>query len=455
MENKFTAIILAAGMGTRMKSNLPKPAHKACGKALINWVSDAAKKAGAEKIIAVVGHGKEEIEKIAREGTVFAEQKNMLGTGDAVSSALPFVEPGYTVILCGDTPIITAETIKGALNETVEKGLDALVLTADAEDPTGYGRIIKENGLVKKIVEEKNCSPEEKKITEINSGMFVFKSDALLSSVPKIEKNEVSGEYYFTDTVEILVSKGKKVGSYKIADFDEIMGVNDRVALSKADAVLRKRINYDLMYSGVTIIDPERTYIEDGVKIGRDSVVLPGTVLEGDTVIGAGCVIGPDTKLKNTIIGDGTEVVKSVGLDCVVGENTTVGPFAYLRPDTKVGNHCRIGDFVELKNSTIGDGTKVSHLTYVGDSDVGERVNFGCGTVTVNYDGAKKYRTTIGNDVFVGCNSNLVAPVTLSDGAYTAAGSTITDDVPESTLAIARARQVNKDKWNDRRKNKK
>ncbi len=285
--------------------------------------------------------------------------------------------------------------------------------------------------------------------------MFVFKSDALLSSVPKIEKNEVSGEYYFTDTVEILVSKGKKVGSYKIADFDEIMGVNDRVALSKADAVLRKRINYDLMYSGVTIIDPERTYIEDGVKIGRDSVVLPGTVLEGDTVIGADCVIGPDTKLKNTIIGDGTEVVKSVGLDCAVGENTTVGPFAYLRPDTKVGNHCRIGDFVELKNSAIGDGTKVSHLTYVGDSDVGERVNFGCGTVTVNYDGAKKYRTTIGNDVFVGCNSNLVAPVTLSDGAYTAAGSTITDDVPESTLAIARARQVNKDKWNDRRKNKK
>lgn len=189
--------------------------------------------------------------------------------------------------------------------------------------------------------------------------------------------------------MEILVSNGKKVGSYKIADFDEIMGVNDRVALSKADAVLRKRINYDLMYSGVTIIDPERTYIEDGVKIGRDSVVLPGTVLEGDTVIGADCVIGPDTKLKNTIIGDGTEVVKSVGLDCAVGENTTVGPFAYLRPDTKVGNHCRIGDFVELKNSAIGDGTKVSHLTYVGDSDVGERVNFGCGTVTVNYDGAK------------------------------------------------------------------
>lgn len=455
MENKFTAVILAAGMGSRMKSNLPKPAHKACGKELINWVIDAARAAGAEKTVAVVGHGKEEIEKTARTGTVFAEQKNMLGTGDAVASALSFIDPGYTVILCGDTPIITAETINGALSETVKKGYDALVLTADAYNPTGYGRIVKEGGLVKKIVEEKNASCEEKKITEINSGMFVFKSDALLSSVPKIEKNEVSGEYYFTDTVEILVSEGKKVGSYKIADFDEIMGVNDRVALSKADAVLRRRINYSLMYSGVTITDPERTYIEDGVKIGRDSVILPGTILEGNTVIGEGCVIGPDTKLTDVSIGDKTTVIKSVGLDCAVGCGTSVGPFAYLRPATNVGDGCRIGDFVELKNSTIGDGTKVSHLTYVGDSDVGERVNFGCGTVTVNYDGAKKYRTTIGNDVFVGCNSNLVAPVTLSDGAYTAAGSTITDNVPENTLAIARARQVNKDSWNDRRKNKK
>lgn len=455
MENKFTAVILAAGMGTRMKSDLAKPVHKACGKELINWVVDATKEAGAEKIVTVVGHGKEQVIKASREGIVFAEQTSMPGTGGAVYSALDEIDGGYVVILCGDTPIIRQETIQAAVEETKNGGFDALVITAEADNPYGYGRIVKENGLVKRIVEEKNCSDEEKTIKEINSGMYVFNSEALKDSVKKIKKNEVSGEYYFTDTVEILVSEGKKIGSYKISDFDEIMGVNDRVALSLAEKILRKRINESLMYGGVTIIDPERTYISDSVKIGKDTVVMPGTVLEGETVIGDACVIGPDTMLKDANIGNGTEVIKTVGNNCTVGENTHVGPFAYLRPDTKVGDGCRIGDFVEIKNSNIGNGTKVSHLTYVGDSDVGERVNFGCGTVTVNYDGAKKYRTKIGNDVFVGCNSNLVAPVTLSDGAYTAAGSTITDDVPEHTLAIARARQVLKTGWKDRRQNKK
>lgn len=235
----------------------------------------------------------------------------------------------------------------------------------------------------------------------------------------------------------------------------ERMEVRDRVGLAGAEAVLRSRINRRYMCDGVTITDPARTYIDEDVVIGRDSVILPGTMLFGKTVIGEGCEIGPDTKLTDAVIGDGTSVVKSVGISCTVGTKTTVGPFAYLRPDSVVGDGCRIGDFVELKNTNIGNGTKVSHLTYVGDSDVGERVNFGCGTVTVNYDGAKKYRTTIGNDVFVGCNSNLVAPVTLADGAYTAAGSTITDNVPEHTLAIARARQVLKENWNDRRNHKK
>lgn len=455
MENKFTAVILAAGMGTRMKSDIPKPAHKACGKELINWVTDAAKEAGAEKIIAVVAHGKDAVMAASREGVVFAEQTSMPGTGGAVACALGEVEDGYAVILCGDTPIIRGETIKAAVDATVKGDFDALVITADAKEQYGYGRIVKEDGLVKRIVEEKNCTEEEKKIKEINSGMYVFKSEALFDSVKKIKRNEISGEYYFTDTVEILVSEGKKIGSYKISDFDEIMGVNDKVALSSAEKILRKRINEHLMYSGVIITDPERTYISDSVKIGKDTVVMPGSVLEGETVIGDDCVIGPDTMLKDAVIGNGTEVIKTVGNSCTVGENTHVGPFAYLRPDTNVGDGCRIGDFVELKNSNIGNGTKVSHLTYVGDSDVGERVNFGCGTVTVNYDGSNKYRTKIGNDVFVGCNSNLVAPVTLSDGAYTAAGSTITDDVPEHTLAIARARQVLKSGWKDKRHNKK
>lgn len=425
MNNKFDIIILAADMGAAMKSALPKAVHKAAGKELINWVTDAADDAGAQNVTAVLGRDMECIEKAARAGTFFAVQEEGLGMCDAVEAALSHVENEICVILYGDMPLITANTISYAVSELEKCKLVALALTADGE----------------------------RKTAEIHSGMFVFRSAALKDAVLQI-KNEKSGENCFEDTFEALASDGKAVESRAVSCSDEIMAVNDRVALAKADKILRNRINERHMLSGVTIIDHERTYISDEVTIGRDSVILPGCMLCGRTVIGEGCEIGPDTTLENAIIGDGTRVQKTVGMDCVVNTNTTVGPFAYLRPGTVIGDNCRIGDFVEIKNSTVGNGTKVSHLTYVGDSDVGERVNFGCGTVTVNYDGAKKYRTTIGNDVFVGCNSNLVAPVTLEDGAYTAAGSTITDRVPEGSLAIARARQVNKEKWNDRRKNK-
>lgn len=421
MNNKFDVIILAADMGEAMNSALPKAVHKAAGKELINWVIDAADDAGAQKVTAVVEHGREHIEKAARTGTFFAVPEEGLGTGAEINAAVSHIESEICVILYGDRSLITANTISGAVCELEKSKLATLILTADGEG----------------------------KAAKINSGMFVFSSDELKEAALKMK-----GEYGFEDVVEALASEGKAVGSLTVSDIDELMAVNDRVALAKADKILRRRINERHMLSGVTIIDPERTYISDEVTIGRDSVILPGCMLSGKTVIGEGCEIGPDTTLENAIIGDGTRVQKTVGMDCVVNTNTTVGPFAYLRPGTVVGDNCRIGDFVEIKNSAIGNGTKVSHLTYVGDSDVGERVNFGCGTVTVNYDGAKKYRTTIGNDVFVGCNSNLVAPVTLEDGAYTAAGSTITDRVPEGSLAIARARQVNKEKWNDRRKNK-
>lgn len=421
MNNKFDAIILAADVGEAMKSALPKAVHKAAGKELINWVIDAAKVAGAQKVTAVLGHGGECVKKAARTGTFFAVQKNELGAVDKLNVALSYIENEICVILYGDSPLITADTISGAVCELEKSKLAAITLTEDGK----------------------------RKTAKNNSGIFVFRSDELKKSVLKMKN-----EYSFEDAVEALASEGRAVGSLAVSDIDELMTVNDRVDLAKAEKILRRRINERHMLSGVTIIDPERTYISDEVTIGRDSVILPGCMLSGKTVIGEGCEIGPDTTLENAVIGDGTRVQKTVGTDCVVNTNTTVGPFAYLRPGTVVGDNCRIGDFVEIKNSTIGSGTKVSHLTYVGDSDVGERVNFGCGTVTVNYDGAKKYRTTIGNDVFVGCNSNLVAPVTLEDGAYTAAGSTITDRVPEGTLAIARARQVNKEKWNDRRKNK-
>lgn len=364
--------------------------HEAAGKSLINWVTDALSGAGAEKIYVVCDKNAEEIKISAREKVIF------ISPDEAKK-----LDSDAFVVTNANTPLLTGECIKKAVNAAEEYDI-VTVISSDGALLYALGKEV--------LTEGAKCG-------------FDF------SKVCGKTKKEIKCD-------------------------DAFCPIEDRVSLSVAEANLRKRINEKLMYSGVTIIDPERTYISDEVEISRDTVILPGCILKGKTVIGEGCVIGPDTTLENVIIGNGTTVQKTVGMDCVVNTNTTVGPFAYLRPNTVVGDNCRIGDFVELKNSFIGSGTKVSHLTYVGDSDVGERVNFGCGTVTVNYDGAKKYRTTIGNDCFIGCNSNLVAPVTLEDGAYTAAGSTITDNVPEKTLAIARARQVNKDTWNDRRKAK-
>lgn len=282
--------------------------------------------------------------------------------------------------------------------------------------------------------------------------MYVFNGADLLNALAKLKPNNAQGEYYLTDTLEILRNEGKKIGGFAISDNDEIRGINDRVQLAEAEAIMQKRLINHHMKNGVTFILPQTTIIEDGVEIGNDTIIYPNVYIKSGTQIGACCVIGKGSEITASKIGNRVTINNSVLLNCEIDDDTTVGPFAYIRPDTKVGKKARIGDFVELKNSNIGDGTKVSHLTYVGDSDVGERVNFGCGTVTVNYDGKKKYRTTIGDDCFIGCNTNLVAPVKVEDGAYTAAGSTITDDVPKESLAIARARQVIKTEWKDRRK---
>lgn len=405
---EFNAIILAYDTEGKMNSKIPKPCHNVAGKPMIACVYDALTEAGAFSVAVLAPDACEELKAAVGENALF------LGYNDikAFSS-----EKEAVVFMNADMPLVKSETIKQAVKRLEEKKLSALTVTADEEGFEG-------NGFFE---------------------FYVFSRDSVSKANGDIPT--FGGEKAFD-----LSEKTEKMCPGDIA---ELSVIDDRAALAYADGVLRKRINEKLMRSGVTIIDPERTYISDTVSVGRDTVILPGCILSGETVIGEDCVIGPDTTLENAVIGDGTHVQKTVGQACTVGKNTTVGPFAYLRPSTVVGDNCRIGDFVELKNSVIGNGTKVSHLTYVGDSDVGERVNFGCGTVTVNYDGAKKYRTTIGNDVFVGCNSNLVAPVTLADGAYTAAGSTITDDVPNGTLAIARARQVNKEQWNDRRKAKK
>lgn len=451
----FTSVILAAGMGTRMKSKMPKVLHKVCGKPLLKWVIDASEAAGADKVCAVVGHKAETVKEVLGDVCEFALQAEQKGTGHAVMQAIDVIKnsKGEVVILNGDTPLITAETINKAIEYHKNNGNQATVITAILDDATGYGRIVRDNdGSVLKIVEQKDASEEEKKINEVNSGMYVFDAQSLVYALDKITPNNAQGEYYLTDTLEILLSAGKKIGGYAISDNDEIRGINDRVQLNEAEKIMQKRINEYHMRNGVTMRNPESVYIEDGVEIGNDTEICQNVTIKSGTKIGSDCVIGSGSMLDRAVIHDGVDVLSSVILESEVDEGTHVGPFAYIRPNCHVGKEVKVGDFVELKNSNIDDGTKISHLTYIGDSDVGKRVNFGCGTVTCNYDGKKKYRTTIGDDCFVGCNTNFVSPINVGDGVYIAAGSTITEDIPENSLSIARARQVNKEGWKDKRK---
>ena len=449
------SIILAAGEGTRMKSVHAKVMQKAAGRTLIEWVLNAAAGAGAEQNIVVVGHCAEEIEDYLKDRVTYAYQRERLGTGHAVIQGIETIKDldGTVMVLCGDTPLITEKTLKAALDSHVESRRAVTVVTAIAEEPFGYGRIVRKNGKMTRIVEQKDASEEEKLIKEINSGMYLFDIKKLVSALGRITNNNAQGEYYLTDVIEILLKDGENADTY-IADMEETLGVNDRIQLAQADSLLNARKVKELMRDGVCVLDPSSVRADAGVKVGRDTVVYPGTILEGSTEIGEGCIIGPNTKLKNCRIGSETEIQYSVALDSSVGSNTSVGPFAYIRPNSSIGSGNKVGDFVEVKNAVIGDGTKIAHLTYVGDADVGKRVNFGCGTVVVNYDGISKHRSIIGDDCFIGCNSNLVSPVTIHKGAYTAAGSTITDEVPEKALAIARARQVNKDGWVDKNRRK-
>ena len=319
------------------------------------------------------------------------------------------------------------------------------------ENPTGYGRIVRNGESVEKIVEHKDCNEQEIKIQEVNAGMYCFDIESLLTSLEQLSNDNAQGEYYLTDVIEILKKENKKVGAM-ITDFEETLGVNSRAELAKVESIMRNRINRTHLDNGVTIIDPLNTYIEPEVVIGKDTIIYPGNVIEGKTVIGEDCILYPNSRINNSTIGNGVEIQSSVILDSKIGDETTVGPFAYVRPESNIGEHVRIGDFVEIKKSTIGNNTKVSHLTYIGDAEVGERCNFGCGTVVVNYDGKKKHKTIIGDDSFIGCNTNLVSPVEVKDNTYIAAGSTITKEVPEGSLAIARAKQQNIEGWVERKK---
>ena len=442
------SIILAAGEGKRMKSKLPKPLQKVCGKTLIDRVISAVTEAGAGKNIAVIGHMSDKMEEYLGDRVEYAYQRERLGTGHAVMQGIVSVsdKDGSVIVVCGDTPLITAEMIKEAYGEHTKECRAATVITAVCDNPFGYGRIVRRDGRVVKIVEQKDAAEEEKRINEINSGMYIFDIQRLKSALAKITNDNAQGEYYLTDAIEILINEGETVGAY-ITDMEQIMGVNDRAQLAEADRLLNRRNVKALMEGGVMVLNPDTVRVDDDVKVGADTVIYPNTILEGATKIGENCIIGPNTRIINCKISDNTEVQSSVATDSEIGSGTVVGPFAYIRPGSKIGDNIKVGDFVEIKNASIGNGTKIAHLTYVGDADVGERVNFGCGTVVVNYDGIHKHRTTIEDDCFIGCNTNLVSPVTVRKGAYTAAGSTITDEVPQDALAIARARQVVKEGW--------
>lgn len=446
MNNRF-AVILAAGQGTRMKSRLYKVLHSVCGKPMVQHVVDQVSLVGLEETVVVVGHGAEKVKEQLGENVTYVIQAEQLGTGHAVMQAESLLKDksGITIVLCGDTPLITKETIDALLKHHEELGAKATILTANASDPTGYGRIIRDNsGIVRKIVEQKDATDEELAITEINTGTYCFDNASLFHALKSVDNNNAQGEYYLPDVIEILQSNNELIAAFQTTNFDETLGVNDRVALSKAEEIMKKRINEEHMRKGVTIIDPQNTYIEASVKVGMDSIIYPGSMLKGNTVVGENCHIGPFTEVIDSQVGNNTSIKQSVVSQSEIGNDVNIGPFAHIRPLSQISDDVKIGNFVEVKKSTFGKGSKASHLSYIGDAEIGTDVNLGCGSITVNYDGKQKHLTKVEDGAFIGCNSNLIAPVTIGENVYVAAGSTITDDVPKNSLAIARGRQTNK-----------
>lgn len=452
------AIVLAAGQGKRMKSKLYKVLHPVCGKPMVLHVVDLAKALGAERTVVVVGHGAEAVRAAMGERAEFVMQEQQLGTGHAVMQAAPLLAEadGTTIVLYGDTPLLTAETVGQMVKAHQAQGGAVTLLTAHLANPTGYGRIIRDDsGAVIGIVEEKDCTEEQRRITEINTGTYCFDNRKLFAALKQITNENAQGEYYLTDVIGIMNQAGEKAAGFVMSDPMESIGVNDRVALAEVEALMRRRINHRHMLQGVTIIDPEQAYIDVDVQIGQDTVIHPGTILRGHTVIGTDCEIGPDTEITDSTIGSGCVIKRSVLLEAETADQVNIGPYAYLRPGAKLAAKVKVGDFVEIKNAVIGEGSKVPHLSYVGDAEVGSGVNIGCGSITANYDGMHKHKTIIEDDVFIGSNTNLIAPIRIGKGAYVVAGSTITHEVPDGDVAIARSRQTNKPGYAEKIKNRK
>lgn len=452
----LAAVILAAGKGTRMKSKLPKVLHNVCGSTMLSYVIDAVEGAGVKKIIVVVGYGADKVAREVENRAQVAQQAEQLGTAHALMQAGPFLSDfkGRLLVLCGDTPLIEAGTLKDLIHSHNSAGSAATVLTAIMEDPAGYGRVIRDNtGGVVKIIEQKDASPEEKQVREVNTGIYCFECDGLFEALGLLSPDNAQGEYYLTDIIEVNVRCGRRVGAVTLKNPVEITGINDRVQLAEVESYMRGRILDDLMLSGVTVIDPRSTYVDRKVRVGRDTVIYPFTFIEGNTVIGEDCVIGPGSRLIDAVVCDGVSIQYSVVTGSSMEACCSIGPFSHLRPGNSLGREVKIGNFSEVKKSVLGDGSKVSHLSYVGDATIGKNVNIGAGTITCNYDGRNKWPTMIDDGVFIGSNTNLVAPVKIGAGAVTGAGSTITRDVPAGSLAVERAKQRVIPGWSDSNKN--
>jgi len=452
VNNPDVVIVLAAGEGTRMKSSISKVLHPIAGRSILGHVLEAVRPLAAKELRVVIGAHKESVEEhlsqISPEAvTVFQAERN--GTGHAVQLALAgATTTGSVLVLAGDTPLLTSTTLQEFLAVHYANESSASVLTADLPDPFGYGRIVRDDeGAIAAIVEERDADEEVQAITEINTGVYLFDNGALREAAAKLSKDNSQGELYLTDVIGLIKATGKVALAIRSNDYTETLGINDRSQLAECAAIMRDRINDQVMKSGVTIIDPTTTWIDVDVKIESDVTIHPGSVLSGSTTVGSGAVIGPRTTLTDVKVGAGAHVIESTCSASEIGVEANVGPYSFLRPGTKLAAKAKAGAYVEIKNSTVGEGSKVPHLSYVGDATIGSGTNIGAATIFVNYDGVEKHQTVVGNDVRVGSDTMLVAPVTIGDGAYTAAGSVITEDVPAGSIGVARAKQRNVLGW--------
>lgn len=447
---KVMAVVLAAGHGKRMKSKLPKVLHRVGGRYMVQHVLDALEGAGVSETVLVVGHGAERVREALGPGYRYAVQAEQLGTGHAVLQAEPEVgeDCDTVMVVCGDTPLLTGDTLRRLLQRHRESGAAATVLSAVFSDPTGYGRIIRnQEGELVQIVEESDASAEVKRIAEGNTGTYCFSREHLFAALKELSPDNAQGEYYLPDVLTVMRRRRLKVVAAALADEEEARGINSRRQLAEVGQIMRRRVLQRLMEAGVTIVDPETTYIDSTVEIDVDTVIHPFTFIEGETRIGSDCIIGPFTRIVSSRLGSRVEVLNSVILESELGDRCQIGPFAYLRPLTRLADGVKVGDFVEIKKSQVGRGSKIPHLSYIGDATLGEGVNIGAGTITCNYDGERKYPTVVEDGAFIGSNTNLVAPLRVGAHAVTGAGSTITKDVPPYALAVERSSQRNISEW--------